>query len=95
MANSMSFASPAAMPTRAQRISDAIIRLDDCADRLEQYRENLGEALYADLVSQAYAYASFLTECRVSGMSPADPRLREVTKEMIQFCDFLEEEMPI
>ena len=81
--------------TRAQRVQEMITRLDDCAARLEYYRDTLGEDLYADLVSQAYAYAQFLSDCRLSGLNPADPRLSEITKELIQFCDFLEEEMPL
>lgn len=80
--------------TRAQQVNEAITRLDDCAARLERHRDRLGEELYADLVSQAYMYASLLTECKVSGLSLLDPRLREVTNEMVRFCHFLEAEMP-
>jgi len=81
--------------TRDQRIDEAIARLDDCAGRLENYRDELGEEMYADLVSQAYFYASFLTDCKAMGVSLQDPRLREAANEMNQFCNFLEEEMPL
>lgn len=80
---------------RATQIANAIARLDKCAGRLNEFRETLNEDLYTDLVSQAYIYASFLTDCKEMSMSLQDPRIREATKEMALFCDFIEEEFGI
>lgn len=90
MANTLPDATSAQALTRAERVIEAIHRLDCCADRLQAYRSSIGDTLYEGLVSQAYVYASFLTDCKAMGMSLLDPRLREVTREMVQFCDFLE-----
>lgn len=77
---------------RAAQISEAIARLDTCAGKLQAVRSSIPEDIYGDLVSQAYIYASFLTDCKAQNMSLKDPRIRELTKEMIMFCEFVEEE---
>lgn len=95
---------PEALPSYAdvvQRLAEArvnrtethIKRLDDCSGLLEIHRARLGEALYCELVSQAHAYALFLTNCKSQNIPLTDVRVREPVKEVSLFCEFLESEL--
>lgn len=94
MALTQSALAPSAgeMSQREQNLLAAIARLDNCVKLIEPYEEDLGEELYADLVAQAHAYASLLTDCREMRMSLKDARIRDAVEEMNYFCAYLEEE---
>ncbi|CUJ69229.1 Uncharacterised protein [Achromobacter sp. 2789STDY5608633] len=78
---------------RVNRTESHIKRLDHCAGLIEASRTRLGEALYCELVSQAYAYALFLTNCKSQNIPLTDVRVREPVREVSLFCEFLETDL--
>jgi len=80
-----------AFARRVKEVQAAIVRLDLAAGRLREGRTTLDEGRYAELVTQAYCYATLLSEWKWQGLGLADPRINDLSEEIDLFCAYLEE----